>query len=197
MFFICSLRFRLNPVFLYNEHMTHPKEIEAKYALADAQALRARLVAAHAKRGGVVDQTDVFYDDGTGRYCEGGCGLRIRRTCAVEAGAAEEARITFKGPLEAADGLKVRTELETVLGDGATAEGILVAIGFSPVVTVTKRRESWHLGECIVEIDDVQQAGLFVEVEGPTADVVRKVCATLELDGDSITTSYARMVAGK
>ena len=177
--------------------MTHPKEIEAKYALADAEALRARLVAASAKRVGVADQVDVFYDNGSGKYCEGFCGLRIRRTCAVEPGADEEARITFKGPLESADGLKVRTELETVLGDGATAEGILAAIGFAPVVTVTKRRESWRLGECDVEIDDVQQAGLFVEVEGPSAEAVREVCATLELSDDPITNSYASMVAGK
>ncbi len=177
--------------------MNSPKEIEAKYPLGDADALRGRLVAASAVRRGVVDQTDVFYDDGSGRYCEGQCGLRIRTTRPAESAGDAEVRITFKGPLEEASGLKVRTELETVLGDGDTAAGILAAIGFSPVVTVRKIRESWRLGECDVEIDDVQQAGLFVEVEGPTAEAVREVCARLELPGDPITASYASMVAGK
>ncbi|MBT3278905.1 MAG: class IV adenylate cyclase [Phycisphaerales bacterium] len=176
--------------------MTIPKEIEAKYALGDAEALRERLVAATAVRVGAVDQVDVFYDDGSGRYCEGGCGLRIRRTRPAGDPAAEEVRITFKGPLEQAGGLKVRDELETTLGDGVTADGILAALGFAPVVTVTKHRESWQLGGCQIEIDVVESAGQFVEVEGPTAESVRAVCDTLALCGEPITTSYAAMVAG-
>ncbi len=180
--------------------MNSPKEIEAKYRLDDVKDLRMRLAAATAKRIGVVDQTDVFYDDGTGKYCEGGCGLRIRRTKSIAAdGSAEEldSRITFKGPLESADGLKVRTELETTLGNGDTVASILASIGFSPVVAVAKIRESWRLGGCDVEIDVVCGAGLFVEVEGPTADAVCEVCATLELTGEPIINSYASMVAGK
>lgn len=112
----------------------------------------------------------------------------------------ETAVFTYKGPL-VDDESKTRREAETVVGDAAAADEILVALDFAPAATVSKERwvytgtdEAWT-----VVLDRVADVGAFVEVEleAERADIdaarerAREVLTDLGLDPDEqIRTSY-------
>ena len=61
-----------------------------------------------------------------------------------------------------------------------------------------KRRESWRLDDCKVELDELPQIGTFVEIEGASEDTVQAAREKLGLgDEASITEGYASMVSRK
>ena len=97
--------------------------------------------------------------------------LRIRSIDSV-------ASVTYKGPkLPVGDSaLKARKEIEWCLApgdaDGSQMEQLLLALGFSAVTTVRKERQSFgwpetdpQLSAFTVTIDQVQEVGLFAEIE--------------------------------
>jgi adenylate cyclase class 2 len=72
--------------------------------------------------------------------------------------------LTMKGPVQAAP-LKVREELETLVGDGPLLLNILESLGFSVWFRYQKYREEFALEDVIVAVDETP-VGTFVELEG-------------------------------
>lgn len=103
--------------------------------------------------------------------------------------------MTFKGAQQA--GLfKARGEIEFVVDRAEAAINLLTAVGFVETLRFQKRRESWTLGDCNVELDELPQLGRFVEIEGPSDDTIRAVALRLGLDpAHSIRESYAALLA--
>lgn len=122
-----------------------------------------------------------------------GCGLRVREVADL-GGRSLRATVTFKGKAERAT-VKSREELETAVGDAAGALAIFEALGFGPVLFYEKRRESWSVGLCRVELDEPPAIGRFVEIEGPDKRDIEEVRTRLGLD-DAIAEpqSYVRML---
>jgi adenylate cyclase class 2 len=102
--------------------------------------------------------------------------------------------MTFKGPRQHGQ-LKSRDETEVTIGDFDAAAALLGCLGFTRVLSFEKRRASWSLGGCRVELDEVPYLGVFVEIEGPREDAVLKVREMLQLsDRPMVRASYIAML---
>lgn len=72
--------------------------------------------------------------------------------------------LTFKGPVQIAP-LKVREELETIVGDGPLLLRIFEDLGFRVWFRYQKYREEFAMEDVIVAVDETP-LGTFVEIEG-------------------------------
>ena len=171
-----------------------PLETELKLRVESHEPVRARLPALGAVFAGRVRETNEIFDRPDGSLRRQGHGLRIRSVRA-EDGDPRPATLTWKGP-RLPGPMKSREELEVRIGEPETAVRLLQMLGFVRVLRYEKRRESWTLGDCRVELDEPPHLGLFVEIEGPDEETIRAVRDKLGLGGAShIQTSYVRMLA--
>ena len=141
-----------------------PLEIEAKLKVDSHAAVRAKLCAAGGKCLGQVLETNHIFDNADRALLAGDCALRIRTT-QTEAHPIPGATLTYKGPRQDS-AFKSRQEIQINVDDGAAAQPLLEALGFIEVVRFEKRRESWELGPCQVELDELPHLGTYVEIEG-------------------------------
>ena len=170
-------------------------EIEAKMKFEDFDRVREALKQVGAKRVGSVLETNTFFDSPEKHLVAKDSGLRLRRK-RDDDGGNEEFLITVKGPQQAGE-LKNRPEAEVVVEDGEDAKAVLAALGYSPTLVFEKRRESWKLEQCKVELDELPVLGKFVEIEGPDGKAVMGVRERLGMkDEPLIRTGYATMLAG-
>jgi adenylate cyclase, class 2 len=169
------------------------QELEAKMQVADHDPVRARLREAGAERLGACMELNTFFDTADRSLLAQDKGLRVRHTCDFVSGA-EKHVVTYKGPQQ--DGaLKNREEVELIADDGKQAAQLLERLGYAPTLSFEKRRETWRLDDCLVELDELPQLGCFVEIEGPDEEAVLAVRETLELDDRPLVkTSYIAMV---
>ncbi len=169
-------------------------EIEAKLRVESHEPVRDRLRALGATPAGRVLESNRILDHGDGSLSRKGCGLRLRSTVDDQTGECRTT-LTFKGPVVPGP-LTSREELEVQISDVDTAARMLEQIGFVPILTYQKRRESWHLGECRIELDEPPHIGLFVEIEGPDEKAIQAVQIDLGLgEAKHVRASYVRMLA--
>lgn len=170
-----------------------PTEIEAKMKVGDPELIRRRLEQLGAKRAGERLETNVFFDTPDQKLLHAGEGLRLRTNHDIATGN-DEFVITFKGPLQPGD-LKSREERELTVEDGDDAAALLDALGYKRVVSFQKKRRSWKLDDCKIELDEVPYLGTYVEVEGPDPNCVMKVREALGLSNEPmIKTGYVSML---
>lgn len=135
-------------------------EVEVKVG-GDHDEVRDRLEAHGAEFDGRVEQSDTYLNAPHRDFAVTDEALRVRRE--TEAGDTSY-RITYKGPLVDATS-KTRAEIETGVDNGEDATAIFEQLGFTPVETVEKTRESYSVDGYAVMLDDVKGLGEFVEVE--------------------------------
>lgn len=170
-----------------------PREIELKLRVASHDAVRQALGdrGATLVRRGV--ETNRIYDRRDGSLRRKGYGLRVRSVVCAD-GADLPAVLTVKGP-RAPGVLKSRQEWETTIGSAETMHAMLAALGFAKILEYEKRRESWRLGDCLVELDGPPHIGLFVEIEGPTERVIERTRRDLGLAGaEAVADSYPKLM---
>lgn len=140
-------------------------EVEQKYRVTDAAALRSRLAALGVVFGPPVRQVDRYFNHPSRDFAVSDEALRIRSV-------GDKNVLTYKGPKLNRE-VKTRRELEPALADGAaTAEQfaeVLVALSFRPSAEVVKQRATSTLERNGVpyEIcwDEVDRLGAFLEIE--------------------------------
>jgi adenylate cyclase class 2 len=158
-----------------------PLETEIKLRVDEHEPIRRRLRSLGAATTGRVLESNEILDRPDGSLREAGCGLRLRWVTSLpDAAPARRGVLTFKGPV-LPGAMKRREELEVEIGDAATASTLLKALGFAPILRYDKWRETWRLGECKVELDEPPGIGLFVEIEGPDEQRIRRAQASLDL----------------
>ena len=90
------------------------------------------------------------------------CILRLRRI-------GDKAILTYKEKQPSNTytdmGIKRRIEHETEIQDGETMNKILHSLGYQPSLVYEKRRQSWHLGEVEIVVDELP-FGFYMEIEG-------------------------------
>jgi adenylate cyclase class 2 len=109
------------------------------------------------------------------------CVLRVR----VENG---KSRLTFKGPVEPS-AMKLREEVETVVGDGEVVLRVLHELGLHVWFRYEKYREEFSHEDVIVAIDETP-VGVFVEIEGSEQGIAAMTEALGRSPDDFITDSY-------
>lgn len=169
-------------------------EIEAKMRVSDFDALRGRLEAAGADRLHRHLETNTFLDAADHRLQSCDSGLRVRRALDIDTGSVT-AVITHKGPRQPGP-MKIRPETEVKVGSYDDAVSLLQQLGYDVTLSFEKRRESWILAGCEVEMDELPELGRFVEIEGPDEAAINAVQIRLGLQHEPlIQTGYATMIA--
>lgn len=102
-------------------------------------------------------QDDYMLDDLQETLRQRRCVLRVR----IESG---RSLLTFKGPVQNA-AMKVREEVETVVGDGETLIRCFEQLGYRVWFRYQKYREEYAVGDVVIAIDETP-VGVFVEIEG-------------------------------
>ena len=159
------------------------QELEVKFYLPGLPALEERLAA----EGAVLVQSRIHevnlrFDTPLEELSRTFRVLRLRQDT--------QARVTYKGPGEERDGVRLRQELEFSVSDFATAQAVFEALGYRVVLMYEKYRTTYALGEVLVVLDEMPY-GNFVEIEGPDGGSIRKAAEKVGLDWEArILESY-------
>src|SRR5438034_182153 len=114
--------------------------------------------------------------------------LRDRRSSLRVRQDGSRSLLTFKGPVQPA-AVKVREELETVVGDGTLLMRLLGELGFHVWFRYQKYREEFALDDCIIAIDETP-VGVFVEIEGGDRGIAAAAHALGRGPADYVLESY-------
>jgi adenylate cyclase class 2 len=157
-------------------------EREIKLRFDSPEAARTAVVAAGASplRGRRL-QEDCLLDTWDERLRARRSILRLR----MESG---RGLLTFKGPVQPAT-MKLREEIETLVGDGEILLRMLEAAGFHVWFRYQKYREEFAAGEVIVAIDETP-VGTFVEIEGSEHGITALASALARSPADYVLDSY-------
>jgi adenylate cyclase class 2 len=157
-------------------------EREVKLRFSSAEEARAAVVATGATPLlGRRLQEDSLVDTEDEQLRRRRCVLRVR----VENG---KSRLTFKGPVQPG-AMKLREELETVVGDGALLLRVLEELGLHIWFRYEKYREEFAHEDVIVAIDETP-VGVFVEIEGGEQGIAAMAEALGRTPADYILDSY-------
>jgi predicted adenylyl cyclase CyaB len=156
------------------------REIKLRFddaAVARAAALKAGAAPLRTRRL----QEDYLLDTPDGTLRRRRSALRVR----MEAG---RAFLTFKGPVHPSP-MKLREELETVIGDGPLLVRLLGELGFLVEFRYEKYREEFVLNDVIVAVDETP-VGTFIEIEGSADGISAMATALGRSSGDYLVDSY-------
>jgi adenylate cyclase class 2 len=179
-------------------------EVEQKHRVGDKTALVAKLTKRGATLCDAIVQSDCYFAHPARDFARTDEALRIRTVGAASF-------VTYKGPkLDAAT--KTRRELELPLApsdaDGSQFAELLSALGFTPVATVRKQRQEFHVAydgrDVEVALDEVDGVGTYVELELMSDEaglesakaVIAALASKLEL-GPSERRSYLELLLAK
>jgi adenylate cyclase, class 2 len=161
-----------------NQSQAAPIEVELKFHIDAPEHLRQKLKSMNIGERSQETHCDTYFRHPCRDFAATREALRIRRiTTRVQdadgiTDVRTEARVTYKGP-HLPGLVKARREMEWSLepsdGGGENLQALLIQLGFEPVASVTKMRESSQLirdgREVTVALDDVEKVGTYVEVE--------------------------------
>jgi adenylate cyclase class 2 len=167
-------------------------EIETKLKVDSLDKIEAKLRSLNAEFVEQQRQVDQHYDDAHRTMATTDQCLRLRTQKVNDT---TKYIITYKGPKEKSD-VKKRQEIEVVVDDAVAAEKILSVLGYKPVLAIEKTRRLWKLDGCEVALDRLELLGDFVEIEGPSSEMIAAVKDKLGLSHlPHIRKSYAGMVS--
>jgi adenylate cyclase, class 2 len=159
------------------------KELEVKFYMADLPGLKAKLeeMGAHCTQERV-HEVNLRFDTAKEELKQSFQVLRLRKD--------RDYRLTYKGPGQTLDGVRLRQELEFTVGDFDTAKGFLEALGYQVILMYEKFRAVYALGEVLVTLDEMPY-GYFAEIEGPGGGAIHEAAIRLGLNWETrILDSY-------
>ncbi len=164
-------------------------EIEAKFYIANLEALQTTLVACGAQ---LVDprvlETNLRFDTTGDELQANHRVLRLRKD--------HGAHLTYKDDARIEDGAQVRREIEFEVSDFSAARQLLEALGYEVVIIYEKYRTTYKLDDCEVVLDELP-IGNFCEIEGVDVARVQHVSEILGLYWhNSIPISYLALFDG-
>jgi adenylate cyclase class 2 len=157
-----------------------PVEIEAKLKVNDFEQVRERLGASGATHVGNSVETNFLFDTDDRSLLAADQGLRLRHKRSASGDEPERFILTFKGPRQQGK-FKSRDEFEVGVLNGKDAVALLDRLGYREVLRFEKRRETWKLESCLVELDELPHLGSYVEIEGPKEETIQRVRELLHL----------------
>lgn len=165
--------------------MSSGLEQEVKLEFASVEAARRSIQSTGARL--VVSRRlldDALYDTADQRLRGEGRALRLRRDGA-------QGLLTVKGPVLPGP-VKTREEIETTVGDAATADALIRGLGYVSWFHAQKHREEYVIGDARLMLDETP-VGVFIEIEA-TPDEIERVARLLGRSPDDyILASYPRL----
>jgi adenylate cyclase class 2 len=146
-----------------------------------AEAREAILAAGATPLRGRRLQEDCLLDTRDDELHQRRCVLRVRLECG-------KTLLTFKGPVQASE-MKLREELETIVGDGLLLLRVLEELGFRVWFRYQKYREEFA-HECVTVALDETPVGTFVEIEGSENGIHEMAAALSRKPADYVLDSY-------
>lgn len=159
---------------------TIEREIKLRYDSAEearAMVLATGATPLHGRRL----QEDALLDTDDEQLRRRRCVLRVR----TENG---KSRLTFKGPVQPSD-MKVRDEVETLVGDGEVVLRVLEELGLHVWFRYEKFREEFCHDDVIVAVDETP-VGVFIEIEGSEHGIREMTEALGRTTADYVLDSY-------
>jgi adenylate cyclase class 2 len=156
-----------------------PVEIEAKIKVEDLAPTRAKLKELKAKPLGDYLELNAIFDTEDRALLAEDKGLRVRTAKDLKS-QTETCTVTFKGPRKHS-AMKSREETEMKVESFAAATELLRQLNFNEVLSFEKRRQTWELAGCKVELDELPHLGYFVEIEGASEKAIQKLQDSLGL----------------
>ncbi|MBM4240613.1 MAG: class IV adenylate cyclase [Euryarchaeota archaeon] len=136
-------------------------EVEVKARVRNFDGIEKELTEIGATKIKKEHQEDVYFNAPHRDFAKTDEALRIRKTFQKKA---SKIILTYKGAKM--DKIsKTRKEIEVEIENVEKATLILENLGFSPVATIKKDRESYFLDGFIICLDNVHMVGNFVEIE--------------------------------
>ena len=134
------------------------QEVEVKYRVLDAEALAAVLAARNVRLSAPVRQDDQAYAPVGWHYGQPKVNVPFARL------RTQDGRHLFTVKKPVANEMAC-LEYESEVADRDQMHAALTAMGFYPTVRIVKTRRTGFLNDLSLCLDDVEQAGLFLEVE--------------------------------
>jgi len=156
------------------------REIKLRFETPDAAREAVLRLGATTLRGRRL-QEDALLDTADGALKRRGCALRVR----AEAG---RHFLTFKGPVQPSM-MKLREEIETLVGDSELVTHILEELGFRIWFRYQKYREEFSHGDVTIAVDETP-LGTFVEIEGADAGIRAAAESLGRTEHDYVISSY-------
>ncbi len=183
-------------------------EVEVKIPIENRKSIEEALRRIGAQKLNSETQVDAYFDHPARSFQETDEALRLRsRYPDVDGNEPDNTiplpyELTYKGPkLESRS--KSRVELSVHISNIDSARSILESLGFKHVATISKRRVFYTVDSITVSVDDVDDVGLFLELErvvtskrdmNPTLNMIFNLIERLGLDSNSsIRTSYLEL----
>lgn len=180
-------------------------EVEVKVAIDSYEEMEKRILNVGAKKINREVQVDSYYDHPCRNFHDTDEALRVRSRRPLGQEVVDPptqlVELTYKGP-KIDSTTKTRIESSVNLNDIVEIVSILENLSFKLVATVIKKRQFFSLPSITVSIDEVEDVGLFMELESVvnTKDVDRArkniftVMEKLGLDpSQSIRESYLEL----
>lgn len=140
-----------------------PLEIEVKFFLEHPEPIRDRIVGMGAHRLGESFETNIRFEDDTGRFIEKNALLRLRKD--------RKTTLTYKRrPGEADSQFKILEEIEVEVSDFQSMRMLLESIGYHAEQIYEKWRESFLVAGTKLCIDRMP-FGTFLEIEGDRVEI--------------------------
>lgn len=136
----------------------HVQEVEVKYRVLDAEALAAALAAREVSLSPPIRQDDQAYAPVGWAYGQPKLNVPFARLRTQDG----RHLFTVKKPLA---NEMACLEHESEIADREQMHASLMSMGFYPTVRIVKTRRTAVLGSLSLCLDDVEQAGVFLEVE--------------------------------
>ncbi len=163
-------------------------EIEARFMEIDKAALLKKLKTVKAVDLGEKLLQEVIFYDRELLWREAGVMVRLRK-------AGKKVFLTYKRQIKIAP--RGTEEVEFEVSDFPKAKIFLQKIGLLPFRVQEKKRHSFRLGKVIVDIDQWPKVPVYVELEGPSAEALKKPAALLGLDWRKVRFESPRKILEK
>ncbi len=170
-----------------------PIEMEVKLKVDELAPIREKLMHMGAVRVGRCLETNIFFDTEDRALLADDQGLRLRISVDMQTNK-QELTLTHKGP-RLHGSMKMREETEVGVDQPNPAIHLLERLGFSRVLSFEKKRETWTLDGCKVELDELPFLGTYIEIEGPREELIRNVQEMVGLgDRPMVKASYIALL---
>lgn len=180
-------------------------EVEIKIKIKDANLVEENLQKLGFSKGDFVKEADLYFDNQDHQIKNSDSALRIRSSENITLNQ-NTYFLTYKGPkLDQVS--NTRKELEIQIEEGQKGKEILMSLGYSLIYPVIKTRQHYQLGKITACLDQVENLGIFLEMEVIVPSECEKENALEQLFSflqklgfrpeDVVKTSYLTMLLSK